>query len=262
MQYKVARDAEPQFTLLLIATLLSIGLWIASWFIPLIGYLVYPLQLFATFIHEGSHVLAILLTGNSVQSLTVSPDGSGAVWSQGSGWLSQLFISSAGYLGTTAFGAALLAWIRFGWSSRSALYFSAGFVAVMTVVFGIFAPVINFLATVSFASVAFTVFSGAIIALGLAAISRYASPRWANFALAFLAVQCLLNAIFSLFDLFFIAAFTNGHSDAANMASASGLPQVVWVIIWFAVSILMISAGLRLYAVGKNKASANSLFED
>lgn len=254
MQYKVARDAEPQFTLLLIATLLSIGLWIATWFIPLVGYLVYPLQLFATFIHEGSHVLATILTGNSVQSLTVSPDGSGAVWSQGSGWLGQLFISSAGYLGTTAFGAALLAWIRFGWSSRSALYFSAAFVAIMTAVFGVFAPAINLLATVTFGSVLFTVFSGAVIAVGLAAIARFASPRWANFALAFLAVQCLLNAVFSLFDLFFIAAFTNTHSDAANMAAATGLPQIVWVMIWFAVSVLMISAGLRLYAVSKSKA--------
>lgn len=262
MQYKVARDAEPQFTLLLIATLLSIGLWVAAWFIPFIGYVVYPLQLFATFVHEGSHVLATLLTGNSVQSLTVAPDGSGAVWSQGSGWLGQLLISSAGYLGTTAFGAALLAWIRFGWSSRSALYLSAGFVAVMTVVFGIFAPVVNLLSTVTFGSVVFTVFSGAVISVGLAAIARLASLRWANFALAFLAVQCLLNSVFSLFDLFFIAAFTNAHSDAANMAAATGLPQVVWVMIWFVVSVLMISAGLRLYAVSKNRASANSLFEN
>lgn len=262
MQYKVARDAEPQFTLLLMATLLSIGLWVAAWFIPFIGYVVYPLQLFATFIHEGSHVLATLLTGNSVQSLTVSPDGSGAVWSQSSGWLGQLLISSAGYLGTTAFGAALLAWIRFGWSSRSALYLSAAFVAVMTVVFGIFAPAVNLLSTVTFGSVVFTVFSGAVISVGLAAVARFASLRWANFALAFLAVQCLLNAVFSLFDLLLITAFTSAHSDAANMAAATGLPQIVWVMIWFVVSVLMISAGLRLYAVGKNRSSANSLFED
>ena len=114
MKYKVARDAEPQFTLLIVATLLSIGLWIASWYIPLLSYLTYPLRIFATFIHEGGHALATVLTGNSVQSLSVSPDGSGEVYSLGSGLLSGLLISSAGYLGTTAFGVGLLAWMRYG----------------------------------------------------------------------------------------------------------------------------------------------------
>src|SRR6187551_831537 len=128
MKYKVAEDARPQIYLLLVATVISIGLWFLSGYIPLIGYLTYPIRLFATFIHEGSHVLATVLTGNTVQSLTVSSDGSGAVWSQSAGWLSQLLISSAGYLGTTAFGTILLAWIRAGWSSKAALFASAGFV--------------------------------------------------------------------------------------------------------------------------------------
>lgn len=262
MQFKVAKEAEPQFKLLLIATLVSVGLWIASWYLPLVGYVFYPLQLFATFVHEGGHVLATVLTGNSVQSLTVSPDGSGMVWSQGSGWFSQLFISSAGYLGTTAFGAALLAWMRFGYSSRIALWFSAGFVAVMTVVFGLFAPVFNLFSTVTFGSVIFTVFSGAVIAAGLAAIAKFAELKWVNFAVAFLAVQCLLNAVFSLVDLFFITAMTGSHSDAANMAKATGIPGIVWVFIWMAVSIAMISIGLRIYAVSRAKASDDSLFEE
>jgi len=261
MQYRVAKDAEPQFTLLLIATLVSIGLWVISWFIPLTGYIVYPLQLFATFIHEGSHVLATVITGNSVQSLTVSPDASGEVYSMGTGWFSQLLISSAGYLGTTAFGALLLTWMRYGHSSRIALYFSAGFVGVMTVVFGFLAPIWNLLATVTVGSLLFTIFSGAILAVALAAIAKFASLKWVNFALAFLAVQCLLNAVFSLIDLFFISAMTNLHSDAANMATATGIPGIVWVFLWMGISIIMISIGLRVYAVNKNKP-ADSVFED
>src|SRR4026209_2067539 len=124
MPYRVNKKFEPQFNLLLVATAISVLIWVASWYLPLLGYVVYPLQLFATFIHEGSHVLATLLTGNSVQSLTVSSDGSGAVWSQGTGAFSSLLISSAGYLGTTLYGALLLAWMRFGKPSRIALYFS------------------------------------------------------------------------------------------------------------------------------------------
>jgi hypothetical protein len=262
MQYKVAKDAEPQFTLLLIATLVSVALWVISWFLPFAGYIVYPLQLFATFIHEGGHVFATVLTGNSVQSLTVSPDTSGAVWSQGSGWLSQLFISSAGYLGTTAFGAGLLAWMRWGFSSRLGLLISAGIVGILTVVFGFFAPIWNMLATVTFGSVVFTVIAGAVLTAGLGAVALYATPKWVNFAFGFLAVQCLLNAVFSLLDLFFISAFTGAHSDAANMAAATGLPGIVWVVIWMVISIVMISIGLRIYAVSRKSAAGESIFED
>ena len=226
MQYRIAKDAEPQFTLLLIATIVSVLLWVASWYIPLVGYVVYPLRLFATFIHEGGHALATILTGNSVQSLTVSPDGSGEVYSLGSGLLSGLLVSSAGYLGTTVFGAGLLAWIRYGFSSRIALYVSAGFVAVMTVIFGFLAPVWNLFATSTVGGLFFTIISGVFLAAALAAIAKFASLKWANFALAFVAVQCLLNAVFDLLNVFFISATTLAPSVVKPLARwpFSGLP--------------------------------------
>ena len=127
MRYMLAEDAKPQVMLLIAATVISVALWVFAWYIPILAYVVYPLQLFATFIHEGSHALVAFITGNRVTSLTVSPDGSGVVWSQASG-VSQLLISSAGYLGATAFGVILLAWMRYGYSSRLALYIAAGFV--------------------------------------------------------------------------------------------------------------------------------------
>ena len=261
MPYRVVKEAEPQFKLLLVATILSVVLWAISWYLPFVGLVVYPLQLFATFIHEGSHVLATLLTGNSVQSLTVSSDGSGAVWSQGTGAFSSLLISSAGYLGTTLYGALLLAWMRFGKPSRIALYFSAGFVLVLTLLFGLLAPIFNFFSTVTLSSVFFTGFAGLVLAAGLGSIAYFANAKWANFALAFLAVQCLLNAVFSLLDLLLITTMTNGHSDAVNMAAATGIPALVWVLIWFGISILMISAGLRIYSISKTRKS-DTVFED
>lgn len=255
MNYQIAEDAKPQLSLLLWATIATIALTGISWFFPIANYLFYPLQLFATFIHEGSHVLAAVLTGSPVLSLTVSPDTSGVVWSAANGWLASLFISSAGYLGTIAFGTMLLVWMRYGFSSRIGLYISAGFVGLMTLVFGLVFPLLNiFSANVTVGSVAFTVFSGAILAGGLFAIARFASLKWANFALAFLSVQCLLNAFFSLKDLFIISATSDAHSDAVNMANATGIPSVLWVFIWIGISVLMISIGLRIY-VATQKSS-------
>lgn len=264
MKYSVADDAKPQLKLLIIATIVSVALWAISTFVfQWATYLVYPLQLFATFVHEGSHVLAAVLTGSHVESLTVSPDTSGVVWSAPSGWLSSLLISSAGYLGTTAFGTLLLVWMRYGFSSRIGLYTSSAFVGIMTLVFGLMFPIMNVFSTkATIGSVAFTVVSGAVLAGGLFAIANYATIKWVDFALSFLAVQCLLNAIFSLKTLFLISATSDAHSDAVNMAQATGLPSIVWVFIWIGISILMISVGLRLYAVSRKSTNTELPFED
>ncbi|MFV0387311.1 MAG: M50 family metallopeptidase [Pyrinomonadaceae bacterium] len=249
-KYRLAEDVKPQVKLLLIATIISIGIWLASWYFSFATYILYPIQLFSTFVHEGSHVLATLVTGGTVVSLTVSPDTSGVVWSLSDNWLASLVVSSAGYLGTTAFGIALLIWFRFGYSSRAALYFSSAYVGLMTLIFGLLAPIWNmFHINVSFFSVVFTVISGSVLTATLFAIAKFANLKWVNFSAAFLAVQCLLSAIYSLKALFIISATTDAQSDAANMAAATGIPALGWVMIWIGISVVMIAIGLRLYAV-------------
>lgn len=262
MKYKLAEDAHPQVKLLLIATVITIALW----FIPFADYLVYPVRLFVTFIHEGSHVVAGLLTGNSVQSMTISPDGSGVVQSLSTSWLSVLITSSAGYLGAVAFGSLLLMLIRKTYSARIVLVGTAAFVGLITVIFGLLAPLWNvFSADVTFGSIAFTVLSGAFITAGLVAIAKYASDWWANFTLAFLAVQCLLNAVADLKTLLYINSplfESHMHSDAANMQQVTGIPAILWVFIWIGISVLLIGIGLRVYAVANQSKNHDLPFED
>jgi hypothetical protein len=95
MKYKLANDARPQAMTLLLAAAISIALW----FIPFAEILSYPFRIFVTFIHEGGHAIAALLTGNSVQSLSVAMNGSGETYTTQGGWFSQMFVSSAGYIG-------------------------------------------------------------------------------------------------------------------------------------------------------------------
>ena len=153
MRYKLAENAKPQVLLLLIATLLTIALW----FIPYADYLVYPIRLFVTFIHESSHAIIALLTGGSVQSLTIAADGSGVVYSVPSGFFGQIFTSSAGYLGTTAFGVVMLYLIRRAVSPQKILLVRGAFIGIMTVVFGIIIPIFNiFSLQVGFSSLLFT----------------------------------------------------------------------------------------------------------
>jgi hypothetical protein len=64
--------------------------------------------------------------------------------------------------------------------------------------------------------------------------------------------------------LFFINAPFSGSSiqtDAANMAAATGMPSIIWVVVWIGISLLMISIGLRVYAVSRNRAADNTVFD-
>ena len=117
MKYGLSQDARPQAMTLLVAALLSIALW----FIPFAEILSYPFRIFVTFIHEGGHALAALLTGNSVQSLSVAMNASGETYTTQGGLFSQVLVSSAGYLGAMTFGAVLLVLIRKAVAARIVL---------------------------------------------------------------------------------------------------------------------------------------------
>ncbi|HEX8119402.1 MAG TPA: M50 family metallopeptidase [Pyrinomonadaceae bacterium] len=254
MRYKIAHDARPQVATLLAATALSILLW----FIPYAELVTYPFRIFVTFVHEGGHALAALLTGNSVQSLTVSMDGSGEVYSAAGGLFSKMFVSSAGYLGAMTFGALLLVLIRRTVAARIVLAGSAGLILFLTVFFGFLAPLWNW----SLPGL-FTLIAGVALPIGLFAAAKYLKPRAAAFLVSFLAVQCVLNAVFDLRNVLYASAFTDMHTDAANMASATGVPSVFWVLFWIVTAVFILMLGLRAYVAGKEGPSQPDLpFED
>jgi hypothetical protein len=255
MKLQIARDARPQARTLLIATALTLALW----FLPYVGVLTYPFRLFVTFIHEGGHALAAVLTGHSVRSLSVALDASGlteTISAQG-GLFSRLFISSAGYLGAIAFGALLLWAIRRRVKARALLAGSALVVAALTVVFGFVVPLTNL------SLQPFTVLAGTAISVGLLAGARYLGARAANFLAGFLAVQCVLNAVFDLKGLVYMSVASDAQTDAVNMAAATGIPAVVWAVMWAAIGFIIVSLALRAYAVAREQPSQPDLpFED
>lgn len=254
MRFMIAHDARPQATTLILAAALSVLLW----FIPYAELLTYPFRIFVTFIHEGGHAVAALLTGNSVHSLTVSMDGSGEVYSVTGGLFSRMLVSSAGYLGAMTFGALLLLLIRRTVAARYVLAGSAALILLLTVFFGFLAPVWN----LSLPGL-FTLVAGVTLPLGLFAAARYASPKVATFLVSFLAVQCVLNAVFDLKAVLFMSALTDAHTDAANMQAATGVPAIFWSLFWFVLAFVIVSLALRAYAISREAPAQQDLpFED
>lgn len=254
MKFQIARDARPQVTTLLLATALSFCLW----FLPYAEILAWPFRIFVTFIHEGGHALAAFITGNAVHSLTVSPDGSGLVYSTNGGLFSSLFVSSAGYLGAMTFGALLLWLVRRRVKAKAVLAACGALVLLLATVFGFLAPLWNW----SLPGL-FTLIAGVVLPAALFAAAKYLKPGAAAFLVSFLAVQCVLNAVFDLRSVLFASAFTDAHTDAANMAEATGIPGVFWVLFWIVVAFAITTFALRAYVSGREAPSQPDLpFED
>jgi peptidase M50B-like protein len=258
MKLRLSQDARPQATTLLVATTLSVLLW----FIPYAEVLTYPFRIFVTFIHEGGHALAALVTGNSVQSLSVAMNTSGETYTTQGGLFSQMLISSAGYLGSMAFGALLLVLIRKAVAARIVLLSSAVLIFALTLIYGLIKPVISFNA---WSGIPFTLLAGTFIAVGLVLIARFASARVATFFVSFLAVQCVLNALTDLKTVFFLSSpfALPAPSDAVNMARATGFPAIFWAAVWIAVALGILWFAMRLYVAGRDKSFQPDLpFED
>lgn len=244
---RISIDARPQAMTLLAATAISVVLW----FIPYAELLIYPFRIFVTFVHEGGHALAALVTGNSVQGLSVAMNASGETYTTQGGMFSQLLVSSAGYLGSMIFGALLLVLIRKTVAARLVLLGSAVFIFALTAIYGLFKPIFS---GTSWSGIPFTVFAGTGLSIGLFAIARFASARVATFFVSFLAVQCVLNALLDLKTVFFLSTpfGENVPTDAANMAAATGLPGMLWVLMWIGLAFVILWIAMRLYVEGRD----------
>jgi Peptidase M50B-like len=199
------------------------------WSIPLASFLVYPLRLFVTFIHEGGHALAALATFGSVERLVIYANASGETYTRGG---LQLAIASAGYLASTGYGAGLLLVGRDGRNTKAVLTVTAGLILVLTAFF---------------ASDPFSWVTGIILSGGLIFVALVTGKRLGHFFLSFLAVQCCLNALFDLRTLFLISTTTNSHSDAFMMQQLTMIPAAVWAVFWLALSTIALVLALRSY---------------
>jgi hypothetical protein len=213
-------------TFLVMASLVSALIW----YLPYGWIAIYPCRMFVTFIHEAGHAVTAILTGGIVERMVIHADGSGETLTRGG---LTFFIASAGYLVSSAYGAALLALSRDGHRTRQVLTFNAGVIIAVT-----------FFLT----SNLFSWMVGTGLSAGLIWASISATERWAHFLLNLLAVQCCLNAFFDLRTLLWISQTTQLHSDARLLEEMTLLPASVWAIGWGALSLAFWGAGLWNYA--------------
>jgi len=218
--------SRPALGRLLLASALSVAISL----VPTLSLLLYPLRLFVTFIHEGSHALAATLTGGHAAQIAVMPDASGVTYTSG-GW--EIIVVMAGYVGASAYGAAMLALARQTGTARLILGISGGVIALLDVL------LIRNL---------FGFGWGILLAAGLLLASRRLPAKAAELTAMFLGVQCVVNSLYDLKTLVGLSTLVNGPvSDAVLMSQMIPLPPVVWAALWGLLSLAILGLALRPY---------------
>jgi hypothetical protein len=218
-------EVKASFKLLIIASIVTIVLW----FIPFADVVTYPFRIFGTFIHETGHALASLATFGSVNRFEINWNGSGLTESSGWGF----FISSAGYLSTTIYGAVLLLLLRRQRNARGVAMGTGILLLVITLMFGS-----NLLAWLA----------GILFGAGCIWLAIKGKPKFIHFFMSFLAVQTMLNAFYDLYTLAYISTFAPGQpTDAGNMERITGVPATFWAVTWSLISLVILVLTLVIY---------------
>ena len=76
------------------------------------------------------------------------------------------------------------------------------------------------------------------------------------FFVSLLAVQCILNALLDLKTVFFLSSpfAPSVPTDAVNMANATGLPPLLWAVVWIGAAITILVVTMRFYTVRRNRS--------
>jgi hypothetical protein len=184
----------------------------------------YPFRLFTTWVHECGHAVVTLLVGGHVNSIAIERNAAGVTSSLiPRSRVAQGLVASAGYLGASIVGCALMIAARGKKAAHGILWTIGAFMLVTVVLWmrNLFGVIVVLMWSVA-----------------LIALSKKASAPVSSFVLSLLAVQVALNAVFDIRVLFLIQG---GHSDAATMASLFLLPTWTWASLWMLISMVLLT---------------------
>jgi hypothetical protein len=199
---------------LLLILVSAILYWVLANYIPYGLYIILPINLFVTFLHEFGHAFFTLITGGYVHEVMIQPNGAG--YAVTSGGFTPLILMG-GYIGSAIFGNLLL---YIGLNKPKTSIFT------LYVLIGILLFTAIFWFSSFFTTILLMLFSAAAIWL---------SKRSKSF------VADLLIIIGTSSIIYIITDYNVGpSSDIAKFSTIIPLlPQAVWALLWLSIVIYM-----------------------
>lgn len=219
----------------------AVGASVATWVWEPLRWALLPLVYFNTHVHEFGHALAAVLTGGSVSHILVFADGSGVAHIGGGFGLA---VASAGYVGSTLAGCAMVVAARDPARAGRALMVAFGLLLASMVLF------------VRGDGVGLA--SGVLWLAALWLGARGLKGERAQFAAQFLGVQLAFTSFQSFAALFYVAARLDGHSDAKIAEQMTGIPDVFWAGLWALVALGLVGASMRRAWAGSHPSGGSA----
>ena len=179
---------------------------------------VYPLKVFVVLLHEVSHAVAIWATGGSVESITLDPRQGGVTYGRGG---SRIVSLSAGYLGSLLWGVGLVMVAHTRKASPAWVVLTVG-------------GVVTCLTIVLMRSL-FGIAFGLLFGVALMVAGRYLSDLWSRRLLLVLGLTSCLYAVLDIKSD--VLDRPEIRSDAVMLAEVTGIPGVVWGVLWIVVAL-------------------------
>ncbi|HYF61490.1 MAG TPA: M50 family metallopeptidase, partial [Herpetosiphonaceae bacterium] len=94
----------------------------------------------------------------------------------------------------------------------------------------------------------FGMLAGLALVAALIGAATKLEPRWSGALLLFLTVQMCLKSLDSLWDLLRISTSLRGRAttDAQIMQQITGVPGLVWALLWSAAALLILWQSVRI----------------
>jgi hypothetical protein len=191
----------------------------------------YPFRVFVVLLHEISHGLAAVLTGGRIVSIGLSVNEGGVCVTQG-GW--RFVVLSAGYLGSLLWGALFLLLGGNPRRSRQVIALIGAFTLIVTLVY---------------VRTWFGFFYGLVAAGAFLLVATKLQPVVSEVLLAAIGVMSALYAVWDIASDVLLRSIPS--SDAAALAGITGIPALIWGVLWVLVSIWVIVAVLHRLAFGR-----------
>ncbi|WP_107845082.1 M50 family metallopeptidase [Litoreibacter ponti] len=184
-----------------------------------------PLKIVVVLLHELSHGAAAILTGGTIEQISVSPQQGGFARTRGG---SGFFISTAGYLGSLVLGVGLLI---------AALKSTADRVVMMAV--GAIFVLVAALYMRDLFAFGFTAGMGAV----LLASGFFLPHQFCDLGLRVIGLTSMIYVPYDIFDDTIRRASL--RSDARILAEEVGGSTILWGVIWLLISGVVIFVALR-----------------
>ena len=182
------------------------------------SWLVYPLKVLVVFFHELSHGLAALLTGGSIVEIQLQKEQGGVCITQGG---SRFVILTAGYLGSLLFGGGILLLAARSKDDKAIVGALAVILLAVTLLF--VRPWFGF-------GMIFGLGSGAVLILAAIYFSKDVND-W------LLRVIGLVSCFYAVLDIKSdILDRPEAKSDAYMLSELTGIPTIVWGLLWIAIA--------------------------